>query len=79
MQSREMFTRTDADGVTTTYYTNQDNSIVWTDRTYPRTYKSLVEQLEEENEKLPKHKRKYLDDSGKIVSYLTAKKQGLVV
>ena len=78
MQSREMFTRTNKDGVTITYYTNQNTSVIWTEQTYPRTYKSLSEELEEENEKLPKHKRKYLDESGKIISYLTAKKQGIV-
>jgi len=78
MQSRELFSRTDKDGVTITYYTNQNNSVIWTDSSYPRNFKSLEEQLEQENEKLPKHKRKYLDDSGKIISYLTAKKQGIV-
>ena len=75
---REMFSRTDKDGVTITYYTNDNNSVIWSESSYPRNFKSLEEQLEQENENLPKHKRKYIDESGKVISYLTAKKQGIV-
>jgi len=79
MQFREMFSRTDRDGVTITYYTNETNSVIWSESSYPRNFKSLEEELEQENKNLPKHKRKYIDESGKIISYLTAKKQGIVV
>ena len=75
---RELFSRTNQDGTTITYYINENNSVIWSEQNYARNFKSLLEQLEEENESLPKHKRKYLDDSGKIISYLTAKKQGIV-
>lgn len=75
---RELFSRTDTEGVTITYYTNENNSVIWSETSYPRNFKSLEEQLEQANENLPKHKRKYLDESGKIISYLTAKKQGIV-
>ena len=75
---RKLFNRTDKDGVTITYYTNENNSVIWSESSYPRNFKSLEEQLEQENQNLPKHKKKYLDDSGKVISYLTARKQGIV-
>ena len=76
---RELFSRTNTEGVTITYYSDEKNSKVWSEISYPRNYKELQEQLDEENANLPKHKRKYIDDDGRVVSHLTAKKLGLVV
>ena len=66
------------DGNYTIRYTFKHGRMVRTDISYGRGYKSVIEELEEANEGLPKTKRKYLDDDGKIVGYLTAKKKGLV-
>lgn len=66
----------DDDHIITYYY--EYNRMVRTDIKYKGNFKTLHEELEEKNEKLPKHKRKYLDEDGKIVSYLTAKKRGIV-
>ena len=66
----------DDDHIITYYY--EYNRMVRTDIKYKGNFKTLHEELEEQNEKLPKHKRKYLDEDGKIVSYLTAKKRGIV-
>ena len=68
----------DKDGNYTIRYTFKHGRMVRTDISYGRGYKSVIEELEEANEGLPKTKRKYLDDDGKIVGYLTAKKKGLV-
>ena len=67
----------ESDDYTITYY-YEYNRMVRTDIKYKANYKTLHEELEEKNKTLPKHKRKYLDESGKIISYLTAKKQGIV-
>ena len=75
---RKLFSRTDKEGVTITYYTNENNSVIWSDSSYPRNFKSLEEQLEEQNEGLPKTKRQYMTDEGKVVGYLTAKKLGII-
>ena len=75
---RELFSRTNQEGVTITYYSDERNLRVWSEVNYPRNFKDLQEQLDEENASLPKHKRKFIDDDGKVVSYLTAKKLGLV-
>ena len=64
------------DSIITYYY--EYNRMVRTDIKYKSNFKSLHEELEEQNEKLPKHKRKYLDDDGKVIGYLTAKKRGIV-
>jgi len=64
------------DCIITYYY--EYNRMVRTDIKYKSNFKSLHEELEEQNEKLPKHKRKYLDDDGKVIGYLTAKKRGIV-
>ena len=65
------------DDCTITYY-YEYNRMVRTDIKYKANFKTLHEELEDKNSRLPKHKRKYLDDSGKIISYLTAKKRGIV-
>ena len=75
---RELFSKANQDGTTSTFYSSDDGRVVWADISYPRNYQTLQEELEEQNKTLPKHKRKYLDESGKIISYLTAKKQGIV-
>lgn len=66
----------DDDCIITYYY--EYNRMVRTDIKYKGNFKTLHEELEDKNSRLPKHKRKYLDDSGKIISYLTAKKRGIV-
>jgi hypothetical protein len=37
-----------------------------------------VKELEAENETLPKTKRRYMTEDGKVVGYLTAKKLGII-
>ena len=59
-------------------YTYKHGRMVRTDISYGKGYKSVIEELEEANKSLPKTKRKYMDDDGKIVGYLTAKKKGLI-
>jgi hypothetical protein len=66
------------DKTMTIKYTFRKGVMVRTDISYGKGYKSVIEELEEQNKKLPKTKRKYMDDDGKIVGYLTAKKKGLV-
>ena len=69
---------TSNDDKMTVKYTFRNGVMVRTDINYGKGYKSVIEELEEQNKKLPKTKRKYMDDDGKIVGYLTAKKKGLV-
>ena len=59
-------------------YTYKWNRMVKSEIFYGRGYKSPQDELDEMNKGLPKTKRKYLDDEGKIVGYLTAKKKGLL-
>jgi len=59
-------------------YTYKYNRMIKSEIFYGRGYKSAQDELDEMNKGLPKTKRKYLDDEGKIVGYLTAKKKGLV-
>ena len=59
-------------------YTYKWNRMVKSEIFYGKGYKSAQDELDEMNKGLPKTKRKYLDDEGKIVSYLTAKKKGLI-
>lgn len=63
---------------TTIRYTYRYNRMIKSEIFYGRGYKSPQQELDERNKGLPKTKRKYLTDEGKIVSYLTAKKKGLV-
>ena len=59
-------------------YTYKWNRMVKSEIFYGKGYKTPQQELDEQNKGLPKTKRKYLDDEGKIVSYLTAKKKGLI-
>ena len=59
-------------------YTYKYNRMVKSEIFYGRGYKSPQQELDEQNKGLPKTKRKYLDDEGKIVGYLTAKKKGII-
>ena len=59
-------------------YTYKYNRMIKSEVFYGRGYKSAQDELDEMNKGLPKTKRKYLTDEGKIVGYLTAKKKGLV-
>ena len=69
---------TSEDSTYTIKYTFKHGVMVRTDITYSKGYKSAIEELEERNKSLPKTRRKYMDDEGKIVGYLTAKKKGLI-
>lgn len=59
-------------------YTYRYNRMIKSEIFYGRGYKSAQDELDEMNKGLPKTKRKYLTDEGKIVGYLTAKKKGLI-
>ena len=59
-------------------YTYKWNRMVKSEIFYGKGYKSAQDELDEMNKGLPKTKCKYLDDEGKIVGYLTAKKKGLI-
>lgn len=59
-------------------YTFKYNKMVKSELYYGRGYKSAQDELDEKNKGLPKTRRKYLTDEGKIVGYLTAKKKGLI-
>ena len=63
---------------TTIRYTYKYNQMIKSEIFYGRGYKSPQQELDERNKGLPKTKRKYLTDEGKIVGYLTAKKKGLI-
>jgi len=63
---------------TTIRYTYKFNRMVKSEIFYGKGFKTPQQELDEQNKGLPKTKRKYLDDEGKIVGYLTAKKKRLV-
>jgi len=63
---------------TTIRYTYKFNRMVKSEIFYGKGFKTPQQELDEQNKGLPKTKRKYLTDEGKIVGYLTAKKKGLV-
>lgn len=67
----------DEDGVRHKY-TLTPSGMVSSELIYPKNWKSLIEELEEQNKKLPKSKQRFLTDEGKIVSYYRAKQLGLV-
>lgn len=75
---KQILTSTNSDGNTITYYASEDGKVISSEIVYARTFKGLQEELEEENEKLPKTKRRYMTDEGKVVGYLTAKKLGII-
>ena len=59
-------------------YTFKYNRMVKSELFYGRGFKTPQQELDEQNKGLPKTRRKYIDDEGKIVGYLTAKKKGLI-
>jgi hypothetical protein len=75
---RKILSKTHRDGTTITYYLSEDGRIVTSEIEYSRLSKSLYEELEERNKGLPKTKRQYMTDEGKVVGYLTAKKLGII-
>ncbi len=44
---------------------------------YPRGWKSLQEELDESNKKLPKSRQRFMTEEGNIVGYYRAKQLGL--
>ena len=66
----------DDDTIITYHY--EYNRMVRTDIKYKAGYKTREEEVAEMNKGLPKTQRKYLDEDYKLVSYLTAKKKGLI-
>ena len=75
---REILSKIHLDGTTITYFMSEDRRVITSEVSYNRNYKSLYEELEAENETLPKTKRRYMTEDGKVVGYLTAKKLGII-
>jgi len=57
---------------------SENARVITSEVSYTKNYKSLHEEIEAENETLPKTKRRYMTEDGKIVGYLTAKKLGII-
>jgi hypothetical protein len=57
---------------------SDDRRTITSEVSYTKNYKSLHDLLEAENETLPKTKRRYMTEDGKVVGYLTAKKLGII-
>lgn len=74
---QEILSKTRLDGSTTTYFMSDDKRTVTSELSYPRSFRNTYEELEHKNEGLPKTKRQYMTDEGKVVGYLTAKKLGI--
>ncbi len=75
---REILSKTHLDGTTIKYFMSDDRRTITSEVSYTKNYKSLHEELEAENETLPKTKRRYMTEDGKVVGYLTAKKLGII-
>lgn len=75
---QEILSKTHLDGTTITYFMSEDKRVITSEISYSRAHKSLYEELEERNQGLPKTKRQYMTDEGKVVGYLTAKKLGII-
>lgn len=76
-EKRTMVCRDEDSGTELTYYFEK-GVLVRTDIKYLSGYTSAEEELAKMNKGLPKTKRKYLDEENKVISYLTAKKKGLI-
>ena len=74
---QEILSKTHPDGTTIRYFMSENRRIITSETSYSKSYKSLYEELEERNQGLPKTKRRYMTDEGKVVGYLTAKKLGI--
>jgi len=57
---------------------SDDKRTVTSELSYPRSFRNIYEELEHKNESLPKTKRQFITDEGKVVGYLTAKKLGII-
>ena len=75
---REILSKTHLDGTTIRYFMSENKRVITSEITYPKNHKGLHEELEERNQGLPKTKRQYMTDEGKVVGYLTAKKLGII-
>ena len=75
---KEILFKTRLDGNTITYFMSDDKRTVTSELTYSRSFRNIHEELEFKNENLPKTKRWYMTDEGKVVGYLTAKKLGII-
>ena len=75
---REILSKTHLDGTTITYFMSENGRVITSEVSYTKNYKSLHEEIESENETLPKTKRRYMTEDGKVVGYLTAKKLGII-
>ena len=75
---KEILSKTRPDGSTITYFMSDDKRTVTSELTYSRSFRNIYEELEHKNESLPKTKRRYMTDEGKVVGYLTAKKLGII-
>lgn len=75
---QEILSKTHLDGTTIRYFMSEDRRVITSEITYGKNHKSLFEELEERNQGLPKTKRQYMTDEGKVVGYLTAKKLGII-
>ena len=75
---REILSKTHLDGTTITYFMSDNGRVITSEINYAKNYKSLHEEIEAENETLPKTKRRYMTEDGKVVGYLTAKKLGII-
>lgn len=75
---QEILSKTRLDGSTITYYMSDDKRTITSEQTYSRTFKNIFEELEIKNQGLPKTRRQYMTDVGKIIGYLTAKKLGII-
>lgn len=75
---REILSKTHLDGTTITYFVSENGRVITSESSYTKSYKSLHEEIEAENETLPKTKRRYMTEDGKVVGYLTAKKLGII-
>lgn len=75
---REILSKTHLDGTTIKYFMSENGRVITSEVNYTKNYKSLHEEIEAENETLPKTKRRYMTEDGKVVGYLTAKKLGII-
>ncbi len=75
---QEILSKTHSDGTTIRYFMSENGRVITSETSYSKGHKSLYEELEEKNKGLPKTKRQYMTDEGKVVGYLTAKKLGII-
>lgn len=74
--TRRILESVDSSGVRTRY-TLSPRGTISSELFYPKSWKSLQEELDQSNKKLPKTRQRFMTDEGKIVSYYRAKQLGL--